>query len=291
MHTIQTPTPSDKAQADLHSVFLNYCLYDREFAKAWPPQLGIQGWTAFLKESGVSTSTAKPGAENTTGEAALELFSRLAEGQGGCDEPGGSAQPSTDALAQQGAEPSPATASASVVPPLPSAEPARLGFQLFCVALVRLARLLSEARQPPQPVAAASLTVSHRWRARLMCTLFYLRFGKTSVRSFLIPRLPILPPFIHLPGADQAGADPDPCQSGPVGLQDAGNADKNRQGEARRCREGAANSKSRQTVNQVYVSAVPGHSNIEKCSCTKRCHPALQDTVTSGTRGFYSLRN
>uniref|UniRef100_A0A1D2AGS7 Uncharacterized protein n=2 Tax=Auxenochlorella protothecoides TaxID=3075 RepID=A0A1D2AGS7_AUXPR len=170
-------------QADLHSVFLNYCLYDREFAKAWPPQLGIQGWTAFLKESGVSTSTAKPGAENATGEAALELFSRLAEGQGSCEEPGGSAEPGTDALAQQGAEPSPVTASASAVPPLPSAEPARLGFQLFCVALVRLARLLSEARQPPQPVAAASLTEL----TRQVLTPILAKAGRLACKTLATP--------------------------------------------------------------------------------------------------------
>ncbi|KAK2078295.1 hypothetical protein QBZ16_004164 [Prototheca wickerhamii] len=36
---------------DLHATFLNYCLFEPDYAHQWPPALGTTGWSAFLTES------------------------------------------------------------------------------------------------------------------------------------------------------------------------------------------------------------------------------------------------
>jgi hypothetical protein len=50
-NSVELPENGWTAQADLHAIFLYYCLLDSSFARHWPPQLTMSGWMAFVKVS------------------------------------------------------------------------------------------------------------------------------------------------------------------------------------------------------------------------------------------------
>eukprot|EP00887_Chlorella_sp_A99_P006712 scaffold3.g6712.t1 len=149
-------------QADLHPIFLHYCLLDAGWVRHWPPQLTLVGWLTFMKETGVTNLVPGTRTRSDTTihvQEAQEVFRRYSLRQavmaGGSPTRNASLKPAMSFKALAGAEapaplvrPPSAGSAASAPGPRPpssiisvssSAGSASLSFQGFCAALVHVA--------------------------------------------------------------------------------------------------------------------------------------------------------
>lgn len=145
-------------EPELHAVFLHYSLYDPGFATAWPPVLRQAGWRALLQDTAALPPPSAKAAVATAPElnpgvalreAAHQLFSVVASAAAAAPGPGPAP---TTRLREEGSP----TAQAPAGPPAAQAA-GGLGFQLFCVALVRLAALLHTGTTSGVPTLTLSV--------------------------------------------------------------------------------------------------------------------------------------
>ena len=129
---------------DLHATFLNYCLFEPDYAHQWPPALGTTGWSAFLTES-----KALGDGEGRPAPDPHALFARAAAGW----------RPTPPSVEAAGAGPAsrptedPAGGHAGAN--TPACE--RIDFQSFCALLLHLAEACLPAR--PEDPGSPSFSV------------------------------------------------------------------------------------------------------------------------------------
>lgn len=129
---------------DLHATFLNYCLFEPDYAHQWPPALGTTGWSAFLTES-----KALGDGEGWPAPDPHALFARAAAGWR-------PAPPSVEAAgAGPASRPIEGPAGGHAGASAPACE--RIDFQSFCALLLHLAEACLPAR--PEDPGSPSFSV------------------------------------------------------------------------------------------------------------------------------------